>query len=77
MRKHITTRIDSSLPELLTSSQSPSHVDLCHFKVTVLAPLQWGHKHFQVLGILPIPKPAICALSLAYDPSPTALLHLP
>jgi hypothetical protein len=39
-RKYITTQIDTSLPDLFTASQSPSHIDLCHFKVTVLAPLK-------------------------------------
>jgi hypothetical protein len=36
----ITTRIESSLPDLYTTSQSPSHSDLCQFKFTVLSPLQ-------------------------------------
>jgi hypothetical protein len=35
----ITTWIDSSLPDVFTTSQSPSHSDLCHFKVTILAPV--------------------------------------
>jgi hypothetical protein len=78
MHKCITARIDSSLPDLFNTSWSPSDIDLCHFKVTVLAPLQWGDtKHFQVLGFLPIPIPPVCALPLACDPSSTTLLHLP
>jgi hypothetical protein len=44
MHKCITTRTDSSLPDLFTASWSPSQIDLCHFNVTVLAPLQWGHQ---------------------------------
>jgi hypothetical protein len=35
MHKCITTRIDSSIPDLFTTSQSPSYIDLCCFKVTV------------------------------------------
>jgi hypothetical protein len=33
MHKCITTQIDSPLPDLFTTSQSPSYSDLCHFKV--------------------------------------------
>jgi hypothetical protein len=44
MHMCIITWIDSSLPELFTTSWSPSHIDLCHFKVTVLALLQWAHQ---------------------------------
>jgi hypothetical protein len=40
----ITTQIDTSLPNLFTTYQLPSHSDLCHFKVDILAPLQWGHQ---------------------------------
>jgi hypothetical protein len=43
MHKWITTQIDSSLPDLFTT-WSPSIIDLCHFKVTVLASLQWAHQ---------------------------------
>jgi hypothetical protein len=35
--------IDSSLPDITTTG-SPSHIDLCCFKVTILVPLQWGHQ---------------------------------
>jgi hypothetical protein len=48
--KCVTTRIDSSLPDLFTSSWSPSHIDLCHFKVSVLAPLQWRHQTLSSFG---------------------------
>jgi hypothetical protein len=44
MYKCVTTQVDSSLPDLFTSSSSPSHIDLCNFKVSVLVPLQWGHE---------------------------------
>jgi hypothetical protein len=33
MQKWVTTQIDSSLPELFTSSWSPSHIDLCSLRV--------------------------------------------
>jgi hypothetical protein len=50
MHKCITTRIDSSLSDPFTASWSPSHIDFCHFKVTVLAPLQWGHQTLSSFG---------------------------
>jgi hypothetical protein len=50
MHKYITTLIESSLPELFTTSRSPSQIDLCHFKVTVLATLQWGHQTLSSFG---------------------------
>jgi hypothetical protein len=40
MYECVITWIDSSLPDFFTTSQSPSRIDHCHFKVTVLAPLQ-------------------------------------
>jgi hypothetical protein len=43
--------LTSSLPWL------PSHIDLCCFKFTVLAPLQWGHHTLWSFGFLPIPIP--------------------
>jgi hypothetical protein len=36
MYKCVTSQIDSSLTDLFTSSWSLSHIDLCHFKVSVL-----------------------------------------
>jgi hypothetical protein len=30
--------------------RSPSHIGLCHFKVSVLAPLQWGHQTLSSFG---------------------------
>jgi hypothetical protein len=38
------TYVDSSLTDLYTGSWSPSHDNLCRFKVSVLAPLEWGHQ---------------------------------
>jgi hypothetical protein len=46
MHMCITTRIGSSLPDLFTTSWSPYHSDLCQFKITMLAPLQWAHQTF-------------------------------
>jgi hypothetical protein len=40
MNKCITTRIDSSLPDLFTTSWPPSHRGLGQFKITTFAPLQ-------------------------------------
>jgi hypothetical protein len=68
-KKCITTQVDSSLPDLFTISRSPSHIYLCHLKVTVLAPLQWGHQTLSNFGFLPIPIPPVCAL-------PFLLYHL-
>jgi hypothetical protein len=51
--KCVTTQVDSSLPDLFTSSQSPSHIDLCCVKVSVLVPLQWAH---QTLSCFWFPK---------------------
>jgi hypothetical protein len=71
MNKCVTTPVDSSLTDLYTGFWSPSRVDLCRFKVSVLVTLEWDIKHFHVLGFLPIPIPPICALPLSCDPSPT------
>jgi hypothetical protein len=38
-----------------TTSQSLSHIDLCRFKVTVLAPLQWGHQTLSSFGFPTFP----------------------
>jgi hypothetical protein len=56
MHKCVTTQIDSSLPDLFTSSWSPSHIDLCRLKVSVLAPLQWGHQTFSCFGFPTYPR---------------------
>jgi hypothetical protein len=40
----VITHVDSSLSDLYPGSWSPSHVNLCHFKVSVLIPLEWGHQ---------------------------------
>jgi hypothetical protein len=55
MHKCITTWIDSSPPDLFTTSQSPSLIDLCLFKVTVLTPLQWWHQTLSSFGFLTDP----------------------
>jgi hypothetical protein len=47
----VTTHVDSTLTDLYIGSWSPAS-DTCHFKVSVLVPLE---KHFHVLGFLPIP----------------------
>jgi hypothetical protein len=44
MHMCITTWIDSSLPDLFTTSQSHSHSDLYPFKVTILTLLLWTHQ---------------------------------
>jgi hypothetical protein len=50
MYKCVTTQVNSSLTDLYTGSWSPPHVDLCHFKVSVLVPLQWGHQMLSCFG---------------------------
>jgi hypothetical protein len=50
MQNCIRAQIDSSLPDCFTTSLTPSHINLCHFKVTILAPLQWGHQTFSSFG---------------------------
>jgi hypothetical protein len=45
----------SSLPDHFTTSWSPSHIDLCHFKVTILAPLQWAHQTLSSFGFPAFP----------------------
>jgi hypothetical protein len=47
---YVKTQNNSSLPDLFTSSRSPSHIEPCHFKVSVLAPLQWGHQTLSSFG---------------------------
>jgi hypothetical protein len=44
------THVDSSLTDLYTGSWSPSHDNLCCFRVSVLAPLQWGHQMLSCFG---------------------------
>jgi hypothetical protein len=51
----ITTQIDSSLPDLFTTSQSSSHGDFCHFKVRACpdkSPQLWGLS-MGIKGLLP------------------------
>jgi hypothetical protein len=68
--------IGSSLPELFTTSQSPSHSDLCQFQSTILAPLQQAHQPLSSLCFLHFPIPPVCVLPLVCDPCPIVLLHL-
>jgi hypothetical protein len=44
MHMCIATQIGSSLPDLFTTSWSPSHSGLCHFNITLFVPLQWAHQ---------------------------------
>jgi hypothetical protein len=55
MHMCITTWIGSSLPDLFTTSQSPSHSGLCQFKITLFAPLQWAHQTLSSFGFLTFP----------------------
>jgi hypothetical protein len=50
MYKCVTTQVDSSLTDVYTGSWSPSHVDLCCFKVSILVPLEWGHQTLSCFG---------------------------
>jgi hypothetical protein len=50
MYKCVTTQVDSSLTDLYTGSWSPSHVDLCCFKGSVLVPLEWRHQTLSYFG---------------------------
>jgi hypothetical protein len=50
MYKCVSTQIDSSLTDLYPVSWSPSHVDLCRFKVFVLVPLEWGLQTLSCFG---------------------------
>jgi hypothetical protein len=53
----ITTWIASSLPDLFTTSRSPSHRTSINLRLPYSL-LCSGHiKHFQVLGFLPFPIP--------------------
>jgi hypothetical protein len=77
MHKCITTRNDSLLPDLFTTSWSPSRIDLCLVKVTVLVPLQWGHQTLSSFGFPTYPYSSHMCSLLVCDPSPTTLLPLP
>jgi hypothetical protein len=65
MQKSITTQIESSLPDLFTTSLSPSHIDLCCLKVTVLSPLQWGHQTLSSFGFPTYPHSSHMCSSLS------------
>jgi hypothetical protein len=55
MHKCVTTQVDSSLHDLYTGSRSPSCVDLCCFKVSVLVPPEWGHQMLSCFGFSTYP----------------------
>jgi hypothetical protein len=44
------THVDSSLTDLYPGYWSPSYDNLCCFKVSVLASLEWGHQTFSCFG---------------------------
>jgi hypothetical protein len=44
MHMYVTTWIGSSLPDLFTISQLPSHSGLCQFKSAVFVSIQWTHQ---------------------------------
>jgi hypothetical protein len=46
----VTDHIDSTLTDLYIGSWSPSHDNFCHFKVSVLVPLEWGHQTLSCFG---------------------------
>jgi hypothetical protein len=46
----VMTHVDSSLIDLYPGYWSPSHDNLCCFRVSVLAPLEWGHKMLSCFG---------------------------
>jgi hypothetical protein len=50
MYKCVTTQVDSSLIDLYPGYWSPSHDNFCCFKVSVLAPLEWGHQMLSGFG---------------------------
>jgi hypothetical protein len=70
-------QVDSSLTDLYTGSWSPSRVDLCHFKVFVLAPLEWGHQAVSCFGFSTYPHTSWMRSPLVVWPSPPTLLYLP
>jgi hypothetical protein len=46
----VMTHVDSSLTDLYTGYWSPSHDNLCHFRVSVLVPLECGHQTLSCFG---------------------------
>jgi hypothetical protein len=51
----IITWIDSTLADLFTTFQSPFHIDLCHFKIAILVPLQQAHQTLSSFGFPTFP----------------------
>jgi hypothetical protein len=64
----VTTQVDSSLTDLYTGSWCPSHVELCHFKVSVLVPLMWGHQMLSCFGFSTYPHSSHMSFPLAMWP---------
>jgi hypothetical protein len=63
----IATHIGSFLPDVFTTSWSPSHSGLCQFKVTIFAPLQCAHQpHFRFSFPLPISSVLILPLACTH-----------
>jgi hypothetical protein len=46
----VTTHVDSTLTDLYVGFWFPAHDYLCHFKVSVLVPLDWGHQKLLCFG---------------------------
>jgi hypothetical protein len=76
MHMCIATHTGSSLPDLFTTSWSPSHSGLCQFKIIDLLLYSEHVNHIQVLVSFPFPIPFMHILPLVCDPRPIILLHL-
>jgi hypothetical protein len=46
----VMTHVDSLLTDLYPGYWSPSHDNLCCFKVSILVPLEWGHQTLSCFG---------------------------
>jgi hypothetical protein len=57
-------------------SWSSSRVDLCHFKVSVLIPVEWEYQMLSCFGFSTYSHTSRVCSPLSCDPSPTTL-HLP
>jgi hypothetical protein len=61
----------ASLPDLFTTSWSPSHSGLCQFKITIFSPVQWVHQpHSSFLVSFPFPIFLMHGLPLMCEPCP-------
>jgi hypothetical protein len=73
----IATHIGSFLPQLVTTSWSPSHSGLCQFKITLFAHQQWAHQPYSSFRFPShCPIPPVHVLTLVCDPCPIISLHL-